>query len=288
MAAAFWILLIFDVTAGEPGGFQGSNGPRDIQGFTETGVGIDEGGQVRGAGDGARPGAHFVEGRQADVRKAEIRGKSGTGNVRALKSVARDEHRHQWRKRAGKPEQFSGLQRCAKRRALFCRGFAGWHHDERCSADWAGIKSDRRPSGDSPSLRGGDVFVAGVWIRRPKARLGGDRNVPSPFGLARNETLVHSQWMQSMPRWVSARMGSATSGWVRPTCARSLFWNACSWFKAAVQLPRPNEAQAALSDARNGRLFFRSILALLMASMISSTASHGLTISTVRLAVVEH
>src|SRR5213593_3098445 len=150
--------------------------------------------------------------------------------------------------------------------------------DEACAPLCAARRLAARAVPPDEAMYSGRPSSAWVELGRvSKQRTFGQRARPN---MLCRPSSHYSQWMQPRICSVSVMSASATSGWVRPTCARTLFWKARNWLTPDSQLPRSNEAQAALSEAMRGRLFRRSRSALSTAWMISSTASQAVMIST--------
>ena len=88
-----------------------------------------------------------------------------------------------------------------------------------------------------------------------------------------------------MMLWAKLVKRAASAGLARLTCARTLLMKAWIWFFPLRWPCRSNEEQAPLSDAINGRLFFRARFELFTVIIRSSTASQA--VRTCRLVLAE-
>ena len=118
MPTTLGVHLIFQVTSGKAQLFQFLDGPGGAHRLAETGVDIDQGGQLGHAGDLPAALRHLGKRGQADIRQSELRRQRRTGNVHPVKTLVLDDQRHDRRVRAGKLQQAPRCQLFAERGAL--------------------------------------------------------------------------------------------------------------------------------------------------------------------------
>jgi hypothetical protein len=102
--------LILDVASGQSGILENGNSARGVQGRTESGVRVDQCGQVRGSGDLGTTRRHLRQGRQSDVRQSEVGRERSAGHVNPLEAGVGDGLGHQRRECTRKPLQPAGIQ----------------------------------------------------------------------------------------------------------------------------------------------------------------------------------
>ena len=92
MAAAFRQPLIFDLDRGGAGRFQFADSPLDVDRLAESGVGIDDQGNLHAAGHPSRLGGKFREREQPDVgQRKSTRGKRRSRKVNRVVAGLFDE-----------------------------------------------------------------------------------------------------------------------------------------------------------------------------------------------------
>ena len=82
--------LILQVASRQTRIFQDRHGARGIQRLTESGIGVDQRGQVGGPGDLGAAGRDLGERRQPDVGQSEVGRQCGTGYVNSLEADLSD------------------------------------------------------------------------------------------------------------------------------------------------------------------------------------------------------
>ncbi len=86
VAAPLRVDLILQVASGQSGILQHRYGARGVQRLTESGVGVDQRGQVGGPGDLGAAGRDLGQCRQPDVGQPEVGRQRGTGYVNSLEA----------------------------------------------------------------------------------------------------------------------------------------------------------------------------------------------------------
>src|SRR3954468_24232822 len=105
MTTSLGIFLVFNMTAAQTRGFEFDDRARDVHGFAETGVDVDDAGERRNLRDRSARGGDFGLRGQADIGNTEIIRENGAGNVHAIEGDLLDEHGDERRERAGKTEE---------------------------------------------------------------------------------------------------------------------------------------------------------------------------------------
>src|SRR5699024_7114056 len=81
VAAAFGVDLVLDVAAGQPRLLELLDRAGHVHRLAETGVGVDQTGQIGGTGDLTAAGGDLGQGGQADVGQTQLIGDHGPGDV---------------------------------------------------------------------------------------------------------------------------------------------------------------------------------------------------------------
>jgi hypothetical protein len=110
--------LILYVASGQYGVLEDGHGARGVQGHTESGVRVDQCGQVRGSGDLRTARGDLRQSRQSDVRQSEVGRQRCAGHVDSLEAGLGDRLGHQRRECARKSLQPTGIQTRSQRGAL--------------------------------------------------------------------------------------------------------------------------------------------------------------------------
>src|SRR5699024_3235362 len=112
VAAAFGVDLVLDVAAGQPRLLELLDRAGHVHRLAETGVGVDQTGQIGGTGDLTAAGGDLGQGGQADVGQTQLIGDHGPGDVHAGEALLLDQCDRQ---RGEGPRERSGRARGQQR-----------------------------------------------------------------------------------------------------------------------------------------------------------------------------
>ena len=116
--AALRVHLVLEVQAGEAGVLEHLHGAGDVHRLAESGVGVDQGGQVGDARDLAGALGDLRERREADIRQPEVGAEHRARDVDALEPLVLDEQGAERVEGARHPHELAAREAGAERRAL--------------------------------------------------------------------------------------------------------------------------------------------------------------------------
>lgn len=116
--APLGVHLILEMTTGQAGVLQHRDGPGRTHRLAESGVAVDERGQIGRPCDRPSTGGDLGQCGQSDVGQTQVRREYGAGDVHPLETDVGDELGHQRREGPRPPLQLTGSQTGAQRLAL--------------------------------------------------------------------------------------------------------------------------------------------------------------------------
>ena len=105
VSASLGVDLVLEVAAGQPGVLEQRDGARGVHRFAESGVGVDQRGQVGDRRDLRAASGDLGQRGQPDVGQSQVGGQHRARDVDALESDLGDKLGHQRRERAREPLQ---------------------------------------------------------------------------------------------------------------------------------------------------------------------------------------